>query len=74
MDRINRIYRIGEDLTHARWTLHAASALKPPRKRGFKNLYHEAREEHEGKMGGDLLRSGNREISVFRNLGLEENL
>ena len=34
MDRINRIYRIEEDLTHARWTLHAASALKPQSRKG----------------------------------------
>ena len=34
----------------------------------------QSREDHEGKMGGELLRSGNREISVFREVGLKMNL
>ena len=29
LDGINRIYRIGEEITHPRLTLHAASALPP---------------------------------------------
>ena len=31
---LDRIYRIEEDLSHARLTLHAASALKPRRRQG----------------------------------------
>ena len=48
-----------EEMIRARLTLHAASTLKsqrPRRKREFKNLHHEEREEHEGKTGGEILR------------------
>jgi len=34
LDRIYRIYRIEEELSHARLTLHAASALKTRRRQG----------------------------------------
>ena len=34
MDRMKRIYRIDEDLSHARLTLHAASALKTQSRQG----------------------------------------
>ena len=30
---LDRIYRIEEEMTHARLTLHAVSSLKPQRKR-----------------------------------------
>ncbi len=53
LDKIIRLYRIEEELSHARLTLHAASALKTRRRKGregLKTLNHEEREEHEGKM------------------------
>ena len=34
MEGLNRIYRIEEDLSHARLTLHAASALKTQSRQG----------------------------------------
>ena len=34
LDMMNRIYRIEEDMSHARLTLHAASALKAQRRQG----------------------------------------
>lgn len=44
-------YRIGEELSHARLTLHAASALKTQSRKGregLKTLNHEERRDHEG--------------------------
>jgi len=47
-----------DDLPHARLTLHAASALKP--------------QSRQARLSGFWIRSGNREISVSRILGLEK--
>ncbi len=58
LDSINRIDRIEEDSPHARLTLHAASALKA--------------QSRKGRLSGFWIRSGNREISVSRILGLEK--
>ena len=46
-----------ENLPRARLTLHAVSALKP--------------QSRQGRLSGSWIRSGNREISVSRILGLE---
>ena len=56
--QVFRIYRIGEELSHARLTLHAASALKPPRRKGregLKTLNHEERRDHEGWRRGSSI-------------------
>ena len=38
--QVFRIYRIGEELSHARLTLHAASALKTRRRKGREETEH----------------------------------